>query len=392
MSACKLVAKAAKWIAENIAKIPLLISKVIDGITDLPSNIKNKIKGNIKLYITANDLVNLYSVPYGGKADSNDDISLLARIDRLINELTELSKGNMWTTHFTGNTDVKGFILDFGKAFINKDSKYRTDIDIMKSITKQQKYLQKITFSQTVIDMNDPANIDIYFSKNHKMKYKDFRGNHYENTYLEAMRELLGYINDRKDLIKDINDAIGSKFVESQDNGTFAQLGSAAQKTITSFFQTTSKLVEIVGNLTRYILVDVKTIEKNSNQIKAAATKFANTNTSDEEKEEYRADAEKYYKRHPIKKGKDKVSSKIDSKKKKVVDDAVNNTEDNDRHEKDNRNDRIFYSQHKDAIDNLKNHGFDIIERDGDDLIVKDKDGKRYKTNIFKYEKTNGIR
>ena len=55
-----LIVRGVSFIVKHLAKIPDMIAKVLNKLADLPSDIYNKIKGNIKLYITVPDIELLY--------------------------------------------------------------------------------------------------------------------------------------------------------------------------------------------------------------------------------------------------------------------------------------------------------------------------------------------
>lgn len=329
-SACKLVARAARWIFFNIDKIPLFFAKVIDGIAEIPANIKNKIRGNIKLYITADDIVHMYSIPGANR----NDTALFARLERIINELKELRKGDMWTTYWTNKTKPEDFFHKFGEDFLDNKSKHSTDMSKIKSVAEEFRYIKNVKFDKTVVDMNNPDIVDIYFGSAKKISYVDPRGVRKQGSYLESLKNLLDYIADCKEEINDLSKDIGNKFVQTETNMEFAKMGKHAQNTVVNFMQTISKLIDIMGNITRYAMDDVKTIEKSVNQMKAAATMSKggkleeDDKDSDELAEDKKAKRElaiKYYSKHPIKKlmksKKTKKLEKLEKERKEALGD-----------------------------------------------------------------------
>lgn len=383
MSAFKLIARVAKFICTHIDKIPLMISQLIDKIADIPSDIKNKIKGNIKLYITADDIVSMYSIQTGSKVKGRDDISLFARLDMMIIDLEKLIQGNLWTTYFTDKKSPLDFFRQFGKDFVDKDTKGETDIAIINRITKQYNYIQNLTFDPTVIDMNNAATVEIYFGTKNKLQYKDHRGNGYNCTYLEALKEMLQYIIDKKSIIKELQKSLDNKMIETQNNSEFAKLGTSARNTITEFFKTVSKLIEILGNLTRYITADIHTIEKSANQIKASATRYRKGDLSEEEKKAIKSDAKKYYNHHPIRRAKDKINKQMDD----VNDKIDSKTLDVSKKELKNR-DKIMLREikrvHKNKIDELEGKGWIFRVTDGEFYGLDPDLGDWKKINIKK--------
>lgn len=364
-SSFKLIARVAKFICTHIDKIPLYISKLIDTIANLPSDIKNKIKGNIKLYITADDIVSLYSIQTSQKIKENDDISLFARLDMMITDLEKLIEGDLWVTYFTNKKSPLDFFKQFGDDFINKDTKHQTDIAIIRRITKQYNYIQNITFDKTVIDMNNAATAEIYFGTKNKLEYKDHRGNDYNCTYLEALKEILQYIIDKKSIIKTLQKSLDNKMIETQNNSEFAKMGVTARNTITEFFKTVSKLIEVLGNITRYITADINTIEKSANIIKANATRYTKGNLDKEEKKKLKSDAKKYYNHHPLRRMQDSINKELDD-----IDDKINaKTLDMSKKEMKNH-DKIMLREikrkYKNKIEKLEKDGWEFTVKDGD--------------------------
>lgn len=316
MACCKLAVKIIKWLFLHIEKIPQLATKAINLLTDLPSNVVNKIKGNIKLYITAEDLVNLYSIPTKSTVGGVDDISLMSRIDRIIKYLGRLSNGDLWTTYFTNKNDISDFFKKFNDDFISKNN--TTDMDIIKRINKEFKYIKKISFNKTLIEMNDPNTVKIYFDKNNKLSYTNVDGTKHDENYISALKTLLDYVNQNKDIMKQFQTDVCDKFIKTNSNEEFARMGKNAQSTIVTLIQTISAVIEFLGNMARYIMADIQTIEKCANQIHANVTMSRNGYKADtpEEQEEIDNDVKKYYKKHPVQKVKDNISDKKNQKEK----------------------------------------------------------------------------
>lgn len=346
-SAAMLIAKLAKWIFLNIDKVIFKVADLITAVSNIPSDIKNKIKGNIKLYITAQDITNIYQMTVG-----NQDMSLLGRLQVIMGYLQELTQGEIWTTYFTGKENIKDFFKSFNDDFINEKTRNKTDMKLIKKIIKEYDYIKRVNFSQTIIDMSKPEIVELYFGINNKIKFRNFNNQVQELTYIEALYDILDRITIYKDTMHQLQDAMGNKFINSTNNESFSNMGKNAQVMVTKLFQTISKTVEIIGNLTRYTMSDIKTIEKSANQMKAAITKSNNRKVrSDGDKElmmnelkrrkdagedyltlediekewaaknpksdkdrateEYEDDeVAKYYKKHPLKKLKDNIKNK----------------------------------------------------------------------------------
>lgn len=280
VSALNIVSRILKWASKHISNVGMLVVKAIDGLVELPSNIKNKIKGNIKLYITADDIKNLFA-----KTSSTGDYSIVYRLNLIIRYMDKLSQGELWTTHFSSKKTISDFFKQFNDDFINKDTKYRTDIDLIKRINDQYKYIKGIKFNQSVIEMNDPKVVDIYFNSTPSIKFVDGHGKERTETYLGALKVLLDFIENNKTTIENLNKSLENKLEITKDNDEFMKMSKKYQQMVSEFFQTMAKVSEIVGNIIRYIMTDIKVIEKENNQIKAATTMEKKDNEGKENKE-----------------------------------------------------------------------------------------------------------
>ncbi len=267
MTALKAVSKILKWASKHISNVGILVVKAMDQLIKLPENIKNKIKGNIKLYITANDIQNLFA-----KTSIVGDYSIIYRLDLIIKYMDKLIQGKLWTTHFSSKKTVSDFIKQFNEDFINKDTKFKSDIDIIKKINDQYRYIKGIRFNQTVIDMNNAEIVGTYFSSEPTIKFKDTNGKEHNETYLGSLKILLSFIINNEKTINELNKSLENKMDLTHDNEEFMKMSKKAQQTIYEFFQTIAKMSEIIGNIIRYIMADIKTIEKENNQIKATIT------------------------------------------------------------------------------------------------------------------------
>lgn len=385
-SAAMLIARAAKWIFLNIDKVILSVANIVDAISNIPANIKNKVKGNIKLYITAQDISNIYSMNVGG-----DNASIMGRLNEIIQDLQQLTQGEMWTTYFSNKESVKDFFKFFNDDFINEKTKNKTDMKIIKKIIKEYDYIKRVSFSQTVIDMNRPEIVELYFGVSNKIKFRNFKNQDQELTYIEALYDILDHISIYKDTMKRLQDAMGDKFVTSTNNESFSNMGKNAQSMVTKLFQTIAKTVEILGNLTRYTMSDIKTIEKSANQMKAAITlsdgrkasadadrhmmmeelKKRQSNGEDITLEEFekewkkkhpkdpkRAATEeyeddevaKYYKKHPLK----RLKSDLKNKKESKARDKEAQAKEKEREERQKREDDIISRMGPDAKEGNK--------------------------------------
>lgn len=239
----RLITKIISFLAKKISKIPKMIANLIDKIGEIPADIRNKIRGNIKLYITIHDIQDLYAQ------------SLMNQLMTFITLSKTMSEGELWGTFF--NKRSNGGIINVG---VN-------DIKISKEMKKIYNYISRLEFKQSVIEMKDASIVDAYFGSSKSVKFIDQNNKRVECTYYEALGRLIKDINDKKDELEAIRIKIGDKIATTQANQQFVQMGSNAQKHITESVQMVAKLIEILGNMVRYIAIDVKTIEDTTNKL-----------------------------------------------------------------------------------------------------------------------------
>lgn len=240
----RLIVKIIKFITDKIMIIPKFIVKVIDNITNLPDTIKNKIKGNITLYITINDIQDLYSQ------------SLMNQLMTFISQAYTLSQGELWGTFFhrrkTGSLD----------ASVN-------DKKLIKEMEKNYNYISNLGFTKSVINMSNMDTINAYFGNAKSVKFIDHTGKRNECTYYEALIKLSKDLGTKKEEIEQIRVMLSDKLANTQANQEFVKVGPNVQKYIYKSVQMVSKIVEIIGNIIKYIITDMNTIEKITDKLLA---------------------------------------------------------------------------------------------------------------------------
>lgn len=235
-----LISRIINRLMKAISVIPDLIIKMVDRISEIPGDIRNKIRGNIKLYITAADINNLYNS------------QLLQKLDQFIAQSKILVKGDTWGTLFHKRT--KG---DGGKMVLPTN-----DMKICRQMEKIYIQLKNTKFTQTVIEMGDPENIETYFGNKKSIKItQDLYGQQHQCTYFEALRLLIKNIGKREEELKEIRNSITDKYDESQINESFQRLNQASQARISTTIQSMSHVIGIIGNIVRYINMDLKTFQ-----------------------------------------------------------------------------------------------------------------------------------
>lgn len=241
-SCLNLILKVLGFLIDKIMKVPQALTKLIDRIQNIPSDIKNKIHGNIKLYITASDIQGLYTE------------NLIYRLDTFISTASSLSQGNLWGTLFHKSYNING---GQDVATASQD-----DIKACKKLKELYKGINAIEFTQSVIEMRDPNNIGIYFSSTKSIKFRDLKGNQFEGSYTQALKKILEDISSRKKELNTIYSNLGKKYEETQLNQTFSKLMKQDQLLVTNAITLVSKVVNIEGNIVKYVMTDMNEINK----------------------------------------------------------------------------------------------------------------------------------
>lgn len=246
MNCVHLCSKTLIFTLNKIEILPRLITNTVIKISNIPDDIKNKIKGNIKLYITVDDIYALY----------NQNIFRL--LDQFLADSDIIIKGDTWGTFLHRRNDKNGTnILQRGS----------NDISIMKKMQKVYSKLKLIEFSQTTIEMSNTNNLSIYFGDNKSVKFVDLSGKKHECTYYEALEQLLKDLQSEKSRLEHLQGEIGNKYDESRMNQNFGSLPPDAQKRITDTIVMISKVISIIGNIIRYVTKDI-------NELSTAADKI----------------------------------------------------------------------------------------------------------------------
>lgn len=258
-----LTVKALDFTMKKISIIPKLLLALINKVTNIPDDIRNKIRGNIKLYITAEDIMNLYQK------------QILVKIDKFIGLSKILSNGDTWGTMFNRRIDSTGVI-----------SMPTNDMQICRKMAKLYEQLRLTEFTQTVIQMDDPGSVNTYFGNKKVIKFYDLDGKHHEETYLESLNTLISDIDKRRGDLEGLRSSISLKYSESKLKESFSRLHGSSQSRITNTIQMMSKIIGTIGNIVRYVTIDIKTIndavDKMVKKKQKAATKDKDNASEDD--------------------------------------------------------------------------------------------------------------
>lgn len=249
-----LIVKAIKFISNKIAHIPNMLADLIDMIAKIPANVRAKIRGDIKLYISLDDVKMVF----------NDAIIL--HLMTFVNLADQLSKGDMWSSFFKRGAHEGKNLKDiiFGK----------NDMKICSKMASEYRYFQGLKFSQTIIDMSNPDTVDAYFGKG--TIQINYGGNAYHYTYYQALDQLIKQINDGKDILIGLQQDVEAKVSRTQDNDQFASISAGKRQTIMNTIQMMAKTTEILGSMVRYVISDMTTIQKTTKQILARQEEINN--------------------------------------------------------------------------------------------------------------------
>ena len=248
MRALNLGTRIIAFILKKISYIPRLILKVGNKVADLPSDIINKIQGNIKLYITVNDIKNLYNN------------HLLNELATFIGLSKRLAEGDTWGTFFHKRKK------DSDGKRVNEN-----DIKISKQMGAIYVKIKSLEFTQSTIYMNNEDARKQYFGTTSIIEFTDLNGKHHNSSYYEALIQLIDDIKEQEDNLKAVHAVISNKYSETQMNQEFSKLNTMSRQMITNGMQMVSKMLTVTGNIIRYIMIDMKTIETETDKMLKAS-------------------------------------------------------------------------------------------------------------------------
>jgi hypothetical protein len=120
--------------------------------------------------------------------------------------------------------------------------------------------MDNIKFEKSVIKLNNKQIIYTYLSPKSK--------------YCELMKDTSDLLNKIKPELEILAKAATDKFNANQINGVLPKLSPANQVRAKNSSQMISKVVSIVGNLVKYIITDITTINKTVFKLQTSSKKF----------------------------------------------------------------------------------------------------------------------
>ena len=259
------------FIAKLLGWIPNAIVKLLNGIMDIPFNIKKLLSGNISLYITAGDIETIYK--HG----------VLGRLDLLIQNAELFSKGETWHTY----AQRVGISIGNKIPFHKNQPVPENDKKIANKITALSRELSKMEFKPTLIQINNPDVRRLYFGygndgNNADMKFRGVKiRDKHKTTYLDALKLLSKSISDRQTKLQELSKIMDIKYDKSQANSNWARLPVSYQHVITNAYKGMSEVFNFIAKLTKYISSDINEYTKILNKLQKKQAKL-NKNSGDE--------------------------------------------------------------------------------------------------------------
>lgn len=234
-----LIGKAAMYAVDMITNSIKRVKKLIDKMSVIPDEVLGKINGDISIYITVRDLQALY------------DQSVIVKLDSILAQLAPLTEGSDWAT--------VGIIGSLCNKVLNGKI-LKDDIKRLSRIHSMVNNFENIKFIPTRIDMKDKANIDLYLSSITNITFKGLDGTSFEGSYMQGLVKLLDDINQRSDILKCLQNSLGSKYKNTLENSNFEKLGVQQQHIVIQGIRDVSKAVTLVAEISKYVSADINTL------------------------------------------------------------------------------------------------------------------------------------
>lgn len=259
MRALQLVTRATSYIINKISRIPKFILRVGDRAMDLPSEVRSKIRGDITLYISADDIGNVYNK------------LLIARLTEYITLASGLSKGEFFSTFFNRHRSVeadksKGVVknlTDNAKSLVIGQN----DMKLCRKMDGVFEHLENMEFKPRVIKMNDESIVNIYFGNSKSINFTDNYGKKHESSYFDALNILIKDLESKKDELENIQKLVGDKLHSAEINQSYNKLGNPEKYRLQKTISQIAKVVTITGNFIKYAITDLNTINNSIDKI-----------------------------------------------------------------------------------------------------------------------------
>ena len=229
------IVKVISFIMNTVALVPKTLLKLANLIGSIPEEVRIKIRGDIKLYITADDIQTLYAA------------SFMKKLKVFINDAEKFSRGKMYTMNKLVGAD---------KVTATK-------------LIETYAFMKTVSFTPTVVNMKNPDNITTYFSNDAKVSFKDSNNKNQKLSYLKALEYMANDINSQKTLLESIKTNLDTKDEIAHD-----KLKAGAQNAlVTAAVNAVANSFTLIGNMAQYIVADIATINKAAKKVLEASKK-----------------------------------------------------------------------------------------------------------------------
>lgn len=231
------IIKVISFLFNSFAILPKMLLKLVTKVGEIPADISTKINGDIQLYVTAEDLYTIYNH------------SIMKKLDEFLSTAQAMTKGELWGSKLhMKDKDVDGKKIEASE----------NDRKLAASLNRQANALEIISFNKSIIKLKDDTTRKTYFSKS--MVFTDAKGQKHEGGYYKLLSQLVEDMVNQKSKLEAVHSALGEKYQKTLNNQTWAKLSPITQDTISRSIQAVSKVVNLVGALTRDIQADVNTM------------------------------------------------------------------------------------------------------------------------------------
>jgi uncharacterized protein YoxC len=216
--------KILNFVLMAIAKIPEVIDKIIRSISEIPENIRNKIRGNIRLYISAKDI-------------SYFTDKIFPQIDKFI------------------------------KKYNNKNLSYAT-------ISDYYSFKGNVEFRPSTIEVKNQEVINTYFTST--FLSITIGGKKY--NYYQALKIIMESLNKYKEDFESLKKNFESTLSNPNTQNELEKMSAEQQAKIRNGVVVQTKMIGLLGNLIRYAAMDLKNIKRITEKI------YQKNNTQDQKK------------------------------------------------------------------------------------------------------------
>lgn len=227
-----LIIRVLSFIWKCLAVIPSAINKLLDMISRIPGDILTKIRGDIQLYITVDDINLLYKV------------SFIRKLKSFLGDAKNFTRGEYWK---------KGF--------------FKGDEALARKLLAQYAELREIKFTKSTILMKDENSVKTYVSGAKVVQYSDIKGKTYTGSYLEALGQLTTDLSTERADLQEIEKNLKDKDWKSINSSSYSELSIEARSMINDGMNSVSGVISLIGNLLKYVTADIDTINKTATKI-----------------------------------------------------------------------------------------------------------------------------